>query len=124
MHKEELAGASGTPQTACDVLTRRFSVHFPQDMKIDPKNGIPYELDHIGFRLEDSLPYALATHSGPWHLREAIQSSNHVSADMETADVIYVYDHCYYMMWLAQVRRSISGTFDFASAHLHIPLAT
>ena len=74
-----------------------------QDMKIDPKNGIPYELDHIGFRKEDTLPYALAQHSGPWHLKEAIQNSNHVSTDMDTADFIYVYDHCYYMLWLAQV---------------------
>ena len=22
---------------------------------------------------------------------------------MEQADVVYVYDHCYYMLWLAQV---------------------
>lgn len=75
-------------------------------MKIDPKNGIPYELDHIGFRKEDTLPYALAQHSGPWHLKEAIQASNHVSADMDKADIIYVYDHCYYMLWLAQVHPS------------------
>lgn len=73
-------------------------------MKIDPKNGIPYELDHISFKQEDSLPYALAQHSGPWHLREAVQNSNYVTNDMEAADVIYVYDHCYYMRWLAQVR--------------------
>ncbi|BDA44690.1 hypothetical protein COCOBI_06-1680 [Coccomyxa sp. Obi] len=78
----------------CDVM---------KDMKIDPKNGIPYMLDHVGFRQEDTLPYALAQHSGPWHLKEAIQSSNHVTTDMDKADIIYVYDHCYYMLWLAQV---------------------
>jgi hypothetical protein len=75
-----------------------------QDLKIDPGNGIPYLLSHTAFRMEDSLPYALAQHSGPWHLREAIRSSNYVTDDINAADVIYVYDHCYYMMWLAQVQ--------------------
>lgn len=75
-----------------------------QDLKIDPGNGIPYLLDHIGFKVEDGLPYALAQHSGPWHLREAIRHSDYVTDDMEAADIIYVYDHCYYMLWLAQVR--------------------
>lgn len=74
-----------------------------QDVKIDPGNGIPYLLDHIGFKAEDSLPYALAQHSGPWHLMQAINTSRYVAADMDAADIVYVYDHCYYMLWLAQV---------------------
>ena len=49
------------------------------------------------------MPYALAQHSGPWHLREAIAGSKYVTADMDQADIVYVYDHCYYMLWLAQV---------------------
>ena len=48
-------------------------------------------------------PYALAQHSGPWHLREAIAGSRYMTTDMEQADIVYVYDHCYYMLWLAQV---------------------
>ena len=72
-------------------------------MKIDPGNGIPYLLDHIGFKVADGLPYTLAQHSGPWHLMHAINNSRYVTTDMEAADVIYVYDHCYYVLWLAQV---------------------
>ncbi|CAK0784428.1 hypothetical protein CVIRNUC_007632 [Coccomyxa viridis] len=73
------------------------------DVKLDPGNGIPYLLDSPKFKAEEGLPYALAQHSGPWHLREAIAGSKYVTADMEQADIIYVYDHCYYMLWLAQV---------------------
>ena len=36
----------------------------------------------------------------------AINSSRYVTTDMEAADVIYVYDHCYYVLWLAQVRQT------------------
>jgi hypothetical protein len=73
-----------------------------QDVKIDPGNGIPYTLDHPRFKPEEGLPYALAQHSGPWHLREAIAGSNYMTTDAEKADIVYVYDHCYYMLWLAQ----------------------
>ena len=73
-----------------------------QDVKIDPGNGIPYLLDHPRFKIEQGLPYALAQHSGPWHLREAITGSKYVTTDMDKADIVYVYDHCYYMLWLAQ----------------------
>ena len=76
----------------------------PQDVKIDPGNGIPYLPDHVGFTATESLPYPLAQHSGPWHIMQAINNSRHVTQDIEAADVIYVYDHCYYMLWLAQVR--------------------
>ena len=79
-----------------------------QDVKIDPGNGIPYTLDHPKFKPEEGLPYALAQHSGPWHLREAIAGSKYVMEDMEKADIVYVYDHCYYMLWLAQAGPPIS----------------
>ncbi len=75
-----------------------------QDVKIDPGNGIPYLLDHKGFSTEAGLPYELAQHSGPWHLMRAINSSKYVTQDIEAADVVYVYDHCHYMLWLAQAR--------------------
>ncbi len=77
-----------------------------QDVKIDPGNGIPYLLDHPRFKIEQGLPYALAQHSGPWHLREAITGSKYVTTDMDKADIVYVYDHCYYMLWLAQASPS------------------
>ena len=84
-------------------ITKCYIAIMPaQDVKLDPGNGIPYLLDHPRFKVEDGLPYALAQHSGPWHLREAIAGSKYVTADMDKADIVYVYDHCYYMLWLAQ----------------------
>lgn len=34
---------------------------------------------------------------------QAIQNSKCLSDDIDTASVIYVYDYCYYVWWLAHV---------------------
>ena len=51
----------------------------------------------------NGAPIAIAAHSGPWHLRQTIRGSMHYTTNMEEADIVYVYDHCYYMRWLGQV---------------------
>ena len=74
-------------------------------------NGIPFlpgawQVKHVEGK---GAPIAIAAHSGPWHLRQTIRGSVHYTTDMEEADIIYVYDHCYYMRWLGQVRLPISA---------------
>ena len=76
-----------------------------QDIKIDPMNGIPFlpgawQVKHV----EVGAPIAIAAHSGPWHLRQTIRGSVHYTTNMDEADIVFVYDHCYYMRWLGQVR--------------------
>lgn len=79
-----------------------------QDIKIDPMNGIPFLPDAWQVKhVEKGAPIAIAAHSGPWHLRQTIRGSAHHTTDMDEADIIYVYDHCYYMRWLAQVLHSL-----------------
>ena len=79
-----------------------------QDIKIDPMNGIPFLPDAWQVKhVEKGAPIAIAAHSGPWHVRQTIRGSTHHTTDMDEADIIYVYDHCYYMRWLAQVLRCL-----------------
>lgn len=68
-------------------------------------NGIPFlpgawQVKHV----EVGAPIAIAAHSGPWHLRQTIRGSVHYTTNMDEADIVFVYDHCYYMRWLGQVR--------------------
>lgn len=68
-------------------------------------NGIPFlpgawQVKHV----EVGAPIAIAAHSGPWHLRQTIRGSVHYTTSMDEADIVFVYDHCYYMRWLGQVR--------------------
>lgn len=49
------------------------------------------------------LPQYLGQYSGPWHLAQAIRSSPYVTADLDAADIVYVYDYCYYTWWLSFV---------------------
>jgi hypothetical protein len=49
------------------------------------------------------LPQYLGQYSGPWHLVQAIRGSPYVTTDIEAADIVYVYDYCYYIWWLAFV---------------------
>ena len=51
-----------------------------------------------------SAPTTSATHGAPWWIKQAIASSASVTDDMDEADVIFVYDLCYYQRWLGQVR--------------------
>ena len=75
-----------------------------QDVKVDPGNGIPFLPDAPGLLyLAKGAPIELAAHGGPWHLHEAIRQSPYVTKDMDEADIIYVYDFCYYARWLGQV---------------------
>ena len=88
-------------QTECALIAA-------QDIKIDPMNGIPFLPDAWQVKhVEKGAPIAIAAHSGPWHLRQTIRGSTHHTTDMDEADIIYVYDHCYYMRWLAQVLHSL-----------------
>ncbi len=80
-----------------------------QDIKIDPMNGIPFlpgawQVKHVE---GNGAPIAIAAHSGPWHLRQTIRGSVHYTTNMDEADIVYVYDHCYYMRWLGQVCTSL-----------------
>ena len=49
------------------------------------------------------LPQYLGQYSGPWHLAQAISGSQYVTTDIDAADIVYVYDYCYYTWWLAFV---------------------
>ena len=49
------------------------------------------------------LPQYLGQYSGPWHLAQAIRSSPYVTTDLDAADIVYVYDYCYYTWWLSFV---------------------
>ena len=51
-----------------------------------------------------SAPTTSATHGAPWWIKQAIATSASVTDNMEEADVIFVYDLCYYQRWLGQVR--------------------
>lgn len=80
-----------------------------QAIKIDPRNGIPYLPGSPRFGADDGLPFNLAAHGGPWHLHEAIRTSKYFTSNVDTADIVYVYDHCLYIQWLAQVIFDFSG---------------
>ena len=49
------------------------------------------------------LPQYLGQYSGPWHLAQAIAGSQYATTDIDAADIVYVYDYCYYTWWLAFV---------------------
>ena len=49
------------------------------------------------------LPQYLGQYSGPWHLAQAISGSQYATTDIDAADMVYVYDYCYYTWWLAFV---------------------
>ncbi len=49
------------------------------------------------------LPQYLGQYSGPWHLAQAIRGSPYVTTDLDAADIVYVYDYCYYTWWLSFV---------------------
>lgn len=90
-----------------------------QDVKIDPSNGIPFLPDAPGLKyLEQGAPISLAAHGGPWYLHEAISSSPHVTTDIDEADIVYVYDFCYYARWLGQVRGQLCNSFAKDSSML------
>ena len=76
-----------------------------QDVKIDPSNGIAFlpEAPHMQPPAK-SAPTTSATHGAPWWIKQAIAGSASVTNDMEEAEVIFVYDLCYYQRWLGQVR--------------------
>ena len=42
------------------------------------------------FHTRDLHSHELGTHAAPWFLSKAIRSSEHYSADLEEADIVYV----------------------------------
>ena len=58
---------------------------------------------------QEGVPLATAAHAGPWHLRRSIESSEHKTNDIDAADIVFVYDFCFYAQWLAQVTPQHSG---------------
>lgn len=42
------------------------------------------------FHTKDLYSHELGTHAAPWFLSKAIRSSEHYSADLEDADIVYV----------------------------------
>lgn len=57
---------------------------------------------------QEGEPLATAAHAGPWHLRRGIESSEHRTNDIDAADIVFVYDFCFYAQWLAQVNTPAS----------------
>ena len=51
-------------------------------------------------KLQDS---PVGTHAAPWYVTHAIKSSKYFTEDGEAADIVYVFDYCYYTWWLAHV---------------------
>ena len=49
------------------------------------------------------LPQYLGQYSGPWHTAQAIRGSTYYTTDLDAADIVFVYDYCYYIWWLAFV---------------------
>lgn len=105
---------TGSDQLQAKVISHQYKAYIArvtmsccwlsQDVKIDPRNGIPFLPEAPGLKyLEKGAPISMAAHGGPWHLREAILSSNYATDDLNAADIVFVYDHCYYMRWLGQV---------------------
>lgn len=69
-------------------------------LQVAPVDGIVYRSPG------DSNPLAHATygtHAAPWYLAEAIRASGHYTADIDSADLVYVDDYCLYLQWLAHV---------------------
>ena len=77
-----------------------------QAVVIHPANGIPFLPNTTFVKSGEEGPFHLAAHGGPWHLYEAIRASTYNTEDPDEADFVYVYDHCLYMQWLAQVGKA------------------
>lgn len=96
---------------------------------VNPDNGVVYLEDTD---IKRKVSHKFGTHSAPWYMYkvrnpqhtqltkcttgcgsthissvcycvQAIQSSNCLTDDLESASVIFVYDYCYYIWWLAHV---------------------
>ena len=96
-----------------------------QAVVIRAKDGIPYLPNTTNVKSGEEGAFHIAAHGGPWHLYEAIRASTYNTEDPDEADFVYVYDHCLYMQWLAQVGKAKPfcvvvlrlGTFDCHSIH-------
>ena len=67
-------------------------------MQVNAANGVNYR------RAKDfTAPHTAGTYAGPWYLAEAIRSSGHFTTDLNTADLVFVNDYCYYIHWLSNV---------------------
>ena len=49
------------------------------------------------------MEHFYGTHSAPWFLAEALRKSQYYTPDLDAADVVFVYDYCYYITWLGFV---------------------
>ncbi|BDA47957.1 probable xyloglucan galactosyltransferase GT14 at C-terminar half [Coccomyxa sp. Obi] len=70
--------------------------------RVDPITNVPFLHDDPQVR-NAYLPQYLGQYSGPWHLAQAIRGSQYVTTDLDAADIVYVYDYCYYTWWLSFV---------------------
>lgn len=66
------------------------------------------------------LPQYLGQYSGPWHLAQAIAGSQYATTDIDAADIVYVYDYCYYTWWLAFVHSNGRVQRDDATPGDHL----
>ncbi|CAK0785134.1 hypothetical protein CVIRNUC_008340 [Coccomyxa viridis] len=70
--------------------------------RVDPITNVPFLREDPQVK-NAFLPQYLGQYSGPWHLAQAISGSQYVTTDIDAADIVYVYDYCYYTWWLAFV---------------------
>ena len=66
------------------------------------------------------LPQYLGQYSGPWHLAQAIAGSQYATTDIDAADIVYVYDYCYYTWWLGFVHSNGRVQRDDATPGDHL----
>lgn len=66
------------------------------------------------------LPQYLGQYSGPWHVAQALRASPYATQDIDAADVVYVFDYCYYTWWLAFVHSNGRVTREEATPGDHL----
>ena len=49
------------------------------------------------------MAHYFGAHSAPWYVAQAVRSSKYFISDVQAADVVFVYDYCFYTWWLAWV---------------------
>ncbi|KAK9805794.1 hypothetical protein WJX73_000215 [Symbiochloris irregularis] len=96
--------------------------HLNETVAVDANLGIAYLRigEHDPELPNKPLYYSVhskfGTHAAPWHLAEAIKTSNCSVSTMEEAHLVYVYDYCYYIWWVAR-RHSLQGDYSIPENH-------
>jgi hypothetical protein len=71
-------------------------------------SGVTYLSDDDLYHRDE--PHFFGQHAGPWYLMNAVLLSNLYTSDINQADLVFVYDYCYWMRGLASVHSGHSAS--------------